>query len=200
MDTATENSEDTRERILDAAEERFSVYGFGKTTMAEIAKDCQMSAANLYRYFENKQDIGAAICSQCMSEKLSLLREVVRRPGLSSAQRLQEYVLEILRYTHNRTSDQDKISELVAHITSDRKDLVHNLVESEQGLIAEILAEGNRSGEFDIEDVIKAAEYVNAATVKFSVPIFMGLYPLEEFENKARGVVQLLIKGLQKHP
>jgi AcrR family transcriptional regulator len=51
---------DARLQILDAAHRRFSAYGFGKTTMAEIADDVGMSAANLYRYFENKLDLGAA--------------------------------------------------------------------------------------------------------------------------------------------
>ncbi|NOQ82264.1 MAG: TetR family transcriptional regulator, partial [Methylophaga sp.] len=39
---------DTRSQILSATEIRFSQYGYNKTTMAEIAKDCGMSAANLY--------------------------------------------------------------------------------------------------------------------------------------------------------
>lgn len=197
MDSTTENIEDTRQRILEAAEERFSVYGYNKTTMAEIAKDCCMSAANLYRYFENKQDIGAASAQQCMTESTALLREVVRKPGLSSSQRLEEFVLTLLRHTHSRCADQPKINELVATISHERKDIVHNLVQAEQALITEILSEGNRSGEFDVEDVVKTAEYVHAAMVKFGVPIFMGLYPLDEFETKAIGVTRLLIKGLK---
>ena len=41
--------------------------------MAEIAQDCQMSAANLYRYFDNKQDIGAAISQLCLADKIDVL-------------------------------------------------------------------------------------------------------------------------------
>jgi Bacterial regulatory proteins, tetR family. len=40
-------SEEIRRRILDAAEARFRVYGYRKTTMAEIAEDTDMSAAIL---------------------------------------------------------------------------------------------------------------------------------------------------------
>jgi len=60
--------ESTREQILSAATGRFERYGYGKTTMAEIAGDCEMSAANLYRYFESKLDIGAALACDCMAE------------------------------------------------------------------------------------------------------------------------------------
>lgn len=49
------------ENILHAARERSTMYSFNKTTMAEIAKDCDMSAANLYRFYENKLDINLDI-------------------------------------------------------------------------------------------------------------------------------------------
>ena len=48
---------DVRSQIIEAANARFKHYGYGKTTMAEIAADSGMSAANLYRYFKNKQEI-----------------------------------------------------------------------------------------------------------------------------------------------
>ena len=47
----------THNIILDAAEARLLHFGYNKTTMAEIAEDAGMSAANLYRYFKNKQEI-----------------------------------------------------------------------------------------------------------------------------------------------
>ena len=71
-------SEQVREQILDAAQQRFEVFGLGKTTMAEIAEDTGMSAANLYRYFENKQDIAGACACRCMNEGLDLLRATLR--------------------------------------------------------------------------------------------------------------------------
>ncbi|MDH3693378.1 MAG: TetR/AcrR family transcriptional regulator, partial [Gammaproteobacteria bacterium] len=39
-----DTSENVRERILEAANVRFQQYGYNKTTMAEIAGDCKMSA------------------------------------------------------------------------------------------------------------------------------------------------------------
>ena len=93
-------SEAIRRQILDAAEARFRVYGYRKTTMAEIAEDADMSAANLYRYFEDKQDIAATCAQRCTSQRLELLREVIRKPGLSASERLESFVLTMLRYTH----------------------------------------------------------------------------------------------------
>ena len=52
----------THQKIIDAAKRRFMHYGYTKTTMAELASDCEMSPGNLYRYFPGKLDIAEAIC------------------------------------------------------------------------------------------------------------------------------------------
>ena len=70
---------DVSEQILNAAENRFRTYGFGKTTMAEIAGDIGMSTANLYRYYENKLAIGSAMAERCFCERKGVLTEIVNR-------------------------------------------------------------------------------------------------------------------------
>jgi AcrR family transcriptional regulator len=79
---------------------RFGRYGFGKTTMAEIAKDCDMSAGNLYRYFDNKKEIAAGCAQRCMQQKLELVREILRYPKLSPDKKLPRFALDILEYMH----------------------------------------------------------------------------------------------------
>ena len=194
----TDLNEETRQLILDAAFERFGHYGYNKTTMVEIAQDVGMSAANLYRYFENKQEIAAACANMCMSERIELLRQAVRQPNLTAAQRLDNYLKTMLYHSHQAFSEEAKINEIVAFITNERADIVHQKIAAQRALIAEVLAYGNETGEFDVPDVIATAQAVHATLVLFDVPLFMSLYPLQEFEEKAKGVVNLLIKGLKK--
>ena len=66
-----------RQDILEAAEARFKLYGYNKTTMSEIAKDCDMSAANLYRFFQNKLDIGANLACRCLDDEICLLKSII---------------------------------------------------------------------------------------------------------------------------
>jgi hypothetical protein len=65
---------------------------------------------------------------------------------------------------------------LVEIAASERPETVHEKNQAEQALIAEILAHGNRSGEFDVQDVIGTAQTVHATLLLFIVPIFMPLY------------------------
>ena len=196
--TAEQESEQIRSDILDAAEKRLRTYGYGKTTMAEIATDVGMSAANLYRYFDNKLDIGAALAQRCFSERLAILQEVVERPGLSATRKLEEFVIANLRYTHTQFSEAPKVNELVDIIIAERCEIIQAKIETDLRLIDSILHEGVQNGEFAIDNREAAALAVMHATVKFSVPLFMTMYPLDEFERHARSLVALLLKGLSK--
>ena len=191
-------TEEISTQILDAAEKRFRTYGFGKTTMAEVASDIDMSTANLYRYYENKLAIGSAMASRCFMERERFLTEVVNRPDLNAAERFETFVLEMLRYMHDQFSQQPKISELVDVIVTKRPDLIQNKIDSDQRLVAIVLHKGNESGEFDIDDIDEISTYVMSAIVKFSSPFFMPMFSLEELEKLAKGVVALILNGLMK--
>jgi len=190
------DNEELRERILLAARERFRQTGFGKTTMVDIATDCACSPANLYRYYASKQDIAAAVCERCMGERVVTLRQLVRTPGSSAAQRLRAYVLEGLKINREQLAEGPKLSELIAHILEQRHDLVHSKVQAQSSLIAEILAYGNETGEFDVDDVINTARTVHAALILFDVPIFQPLFSEAEFQTLANNTVDLLLRGL----
>ncbi len=198
MKIVEQTSEEIKNQILDAAFERFGRYGFGKTTMAEIAKDCDMSAGNLYRYYPNKKEIAADCAARCMRNAEDLWREILKQPGLPPSMRLTAIVLEKLHYLHQQFSDHPPLFELVMYISGERGDLVSSHMEVLQSLVAEILSEGNRAGDFYVADVLGTARAFLAATMKFIAPHFMGTFELEELENEAREVVQLLVLGLAK--
>jgi AcrR family transcriptional regulator len=196
MKIVEQTSEEIKNQILDAAFERFGRYGIGKTTMVEIAKDCDMSAGNLYRYYPNKKEIAADCAGRCMRSAEDLWREILKQPGLTPSERLTTIVLEKLNYLHQQFSDHPPLFELVMYISGERGDLVNRHMGVLQSLVAEILAEGNRTGEFSVSDVLGTARIFLAATTKFIAPHFMGGHELKELEKEAHEVVQLLIQGL----
>ena len=60
--------DDTRARIIEAAEALFLRLGFAKTAVADIAAELDMSPANVYRFFPSKNAIVEAICRRCLAE------------------------------------------------------------------------------------------------------------------------------------
>ncbi len=193
-----QDTEELRDRIIDAAENRFLTYGFGKTTMAEIAKDAHMSAANLYRYFQNKHDIAGCCAERCMDDRNEKLRIAVRQAHLSAAEKLLVFATEAFKFNLDMHKDRPKINELVDLISSQQQGLVKAKIAAQVSLIAEILSLGVESGEFEIDDVIATAGTVYISLIVFDVPTFLSLYSKEEFETMAANVVNLLLKGLEK--
>lgn len=189
-----------KQQIIDVADIRFRRYGFGKTTMWEIAKDCRMSAANLYRYFENKEEIGVEIALKCLHNKEEVGRAVLRRKDLNAEQRLKAFFLEILRYTHQLCEKDLHLFELVAFISEEHPEVVQGHQASLRSFIAEILAEGNRSGEFEVIDIVTTAATILFATVHFYYPplVMMKNRGLAELEDAEDAVITLLVQGLTK--
>lgn len=194
--TATKTAGDSRSAILDAAQSRLITYGYHKTTMAEIADDVGMSAANLYRYFANKEEIAAECATRCLNERLERLRAIVDDLELSAAGKLTAYALELVDDSHALAGADSKIGELVATITENRPALLHEKMDVHHELLGRILEQGRRQGDFEFTDLEHRARCFYNALMLFDVPLFVGLLDRPEFENRARGVVDLLLNGL----
>ena len=191
-------SEQKRIEIVEMAEQRFRDYGYNKTTMAEIADDLGMSAANLYRFFKSKQDIAAACAERCMGERCDCLVGLVEEKNLSASEKLLAFVMEDIRYTHERAENEPKVNELIEIVTRERKEIILSKVESQCELIAAILQQGNQSGEFDVKDLNKTSRAIYSSLTLFEVPIFLPLFTKEQFEQMATDLVELLLVGLRK--
>ena len=184
------------EQILDAAEQRVRRYGYRKTAMGEIAGDLNMSAANLYRFFENKEDIAAACAFRCMGERDAELRRVLAVPADSAEQRLTGFVLAALRYVYDQTHNHAHINELVETVVAHRPEVIRSKVGQFQAMLAQILTEGLQSGEFAVDDIERTAGALHHALIRFTTPTFMHLYTLEQMEQTAEDVVGLITRGL----
>ncbi|MGB5309334.1 MAG: TetR/AcrR family transcriptional regulator [Arenicellales bacterium] len=198
MTETIQETQKIRAEILVAAQERFRNFGYGKTTMAEIASDVNMSAANLYRYFDNKQEIAAECASQCMGDLNTLLENVVSLPNLDATQRLHLYVQTAMRYHFAMMHEAPRLNELVENITTNHTYLIHQKNQQMEKQIASILQQAVNACEFEVDNIDRTASAILRSTVFFTVPLFMHLYTLEEFEKMAVDVVTLIINGVRK--
>ena len=194
-----DSTEDTRQRILAAASQRFAQFGYNKTTMAEIAEDCDMSAANLYRFFKNKLDIGANLACGCLDAKLILVKEIIKQTTRPAAERLHDVVMQILNYTHGQWADNPRMNEMVNAICEARMDIVDQHKLSEHHLLVELLEDGISRSEFDVADIHDTATAIATAIAAFSMPLMMPLCSIEVFEQRAVSVVRLMLNGLKKN-
>jgi len=189
-----------RETILEAARVRFGHYGFNKTTMVEIAKDCGMSAANIYRHFNGKNDIIAVLATNLLRHQETRLAEIVACKSSGCAEKLRKFFIESIVITRQYAAEQPKMKEMVDFICQERLDLVQSHKKNKQGFIETILREGASSGEFIIadSDMISTAEAVLDSTVMFHTPLFMDMYSTEDLKSSCDRILKLILAAITR--
>jgi AcrR family transcriptional regulator len=185
----------TRARILAAAERRFKHYGYAKTTMVDIARDCAMSHANVYRFFRNKGDIVDAIAAGWLAKSEDVCREVARRP-ISAKRRLTEFILELHRWKKREYARSPRAYELLTMASHEGRPFIGVHLDVLHGILVEIIQAGNARGEFTVRNPGLAAEIVQYATARFCDPRSVARYSDEPLEAQAQDVMRVLLGGL----
>jgi AcrR family transcriptional regulator len=93
--------ERTREDILNAAVSAFVRAGFQSVTMRDIAREAGYTAAALYTYFENKQEIVGALLKIVLDEFLAVFDEPPS-PALRFPQRLERILRRVCEQAERR--------------------------------------------------------------------------------------------------
>jgi AcrR family transcriptional regulator len=160
---------DTRARILVVAERLFREIGYQKTTVADIAKVLRMSPANVYRFFDSKKAIHEGVARGLMGEVEDAAQAIASGPG-PAARRLRELMTTIHRMNSERYVGNSKLHEMVEIAMQESWDVCVAHMERITGTIAEVIAQGAASGEFDAPDVPLAAMCSCTAMMRFFHP------------------------------
>jgi AcrR family transcriptional regulator len=91
-----------RREILDAAEICFRRRGFHQATMQEICAEARISPGALYRYFDSKADIIAAIAEEKRRESEATFKLARRQGGIVEALTavLERFLIKIVSEEH----------------------------------------------------------------------------------------------------
>lgn len=192
---ASESVEPIRETIIDAAEARLAEYGYTKTTLNEIATEAGMSAANLYRFFENKLDIAASVARRLLSRREAALQAAVKGEESAVAQ-LQAYILTALRFDRELQEDAPHLARMLEKLLEERKELAALHRKARQELLASLIQAGMDSGELAPGDAPQIAQTLRAAFILFETPMMNRQYPQAEIERLALQVITVLLQGL----
>ena len=186
-------------KIVEAAKKRFSHFGYGKTTMAEVASDCAMSPGNLYRFFPGKLDIAEAIATEDFEKHLSSLHKFAVAPARDTRQRLHDLLFEELRRTYHKLEKDPRAHEMASVIARERPQFANWMLATERKILVELLEEAERRGELNCDDKEYVAEMLQSATMKFRYPQLWSKLTLPALERELEGVLKLLIQGICPH-
>lgn len=185
----------TRCVILEVAERLFREIGYRKTTVADIAKSLRMSPANVYRFFESKKAINEAVAERLMAEMEAELRVIAARPAAPAADRLAEFVRALNRFSTDRFTTERRMHEMVEVAMTESWQVVHGHIARVDDMLCRLVAEGARSGEFQVEEPMVAARCVHAAIVRFCHPALI-VQCADEPGPVLEEMISFLLRGL----
>lgn len=110
MTSPAAESESTRDRILDVAEQLFARKGLAGTAVRDIARAAGLTAPSLYNYFEGKQALYEAVIARGVQPLFDLIAAVA-----GSAARGEERTGEMLDGIMDHLASHPDLARLIQH-------------------------------------------------------------------------------------
>ena len=192
----------TRLRIADAAEQLFRQIGYQKTSVADIAKACGMSPANVYRFFASKSAINQAIAHRILDTLGSELEAIAAGPG-DAASRL----VATSRHMHARHIElfftEKRLHDMVTAAMSEHWDVIQICIDRTLAVWAGLLREGVAAGQFGAIDPVASAVTFKNCLMLWHHPVLIAdaldhgdtVEQLAVWQTEA---LQLVLRGLGK--
>lgn len=189
-------ADETRARILAEAERLFRQHGYAKTTVAEIAKCCGMSPANVYRFFASKAAINEAICAEQLAEGEALARRIARRDEMPSA-RFRAFICEIHEHHRERFAKERKLHELVEVAMEQNWRTIEQYKANLRAILAGIIADGIAEGTYPLTVPDPAARVTFNALAKVFNPTMIAQNSHEDLDGQAAALAAFLDGALR---
>ncbi len=163
---------DTHLNIIEVAERLFRQIGFQKTTVADIARELQMSPANVYRFFSAKAEINEAVGRRILREIEDTVAEIARLPG-PAGKKLRSSIAAIEKLNAERFQSDRKLHELYETAYDENWPIMREHFDALDKTLAQIVEQGIAAGEFRTGDAELAALLIRGACVRFCHPQLM---------------------------
>ncbi|KJK24410.1 AcrR family transcriptional regulator [Burkholderiaceae bacterium 16] len=137
-----------RSQIVEAATEHFSLYGYEKTTVSDLAKAIGFSKAYIYKFFDSKQAIGEVICANCLSAITDEVDAAITE--LPTASERLRRLFKVLVEAGTRLFFQDrKLYAIASAAAQERWQPVRAYEDHIRQNVVQIVLAGRKSGEFE---------------------------------------------------
>jgi len=153
---------EVRDQIVIAATEHFSRYGYGKTTVSDLAKSIGFSKAYIYKFFPSKQAIGESICTNCLGKIEADVRRAIDAVD-QPPEKLRRMFKELTQASFRLFSGDQKLYEIAASAAAEHWQATVIYEQNIKILLQQILQEGRQTGDFERKtplDEITAAIYL----------------------------------------
>jgi TetR/AcrR family transcriptional repressor of the ameABC operon len=188
-------AEETRQDILQTAEDLFRTRGVGKSSVADVAQRLGMSPSNVFKHFHSKTALVDAICDRHIGRMIARFStlDVEAAPPAKLG-----IVVERLMAAHLQDIRENPFFlEMIFLMSQGELDSANRYRQLINGLFRELIQEGVEAGTYTCSDAGTASLHVGAAFATVLHPIFLLEAEEKELEERRVGLVALVNAALQ---
>ena len=195
-----------RDRIVEQAAEVFARYGYDKTTLDDIGKQCGLNKASLYYYFKNKEELFLQVVLTGAQRFAAQLQAEVAEIVDPEAKIIHYILARVRRYQEVLALNQLS-ADALAHLEGQYLARYQGTKIAEVEFLAGILADAHAQGRLFVPDAPATAEsiFLISDALKHGnrtqeLVYFDGRFDFSQLETKLRHILQLIFRGLRTPP
>jgi AcrR family transcriptional regulator len=192
------SGDDPGAAIATVARSHFRRFGYAKTSMKEIAEDCGMSVANLYRYHDGKLAIGAAVAA---AEQAALFAECDRAVAAGPVDLVAKLVIlfhALIDGTHRQIRSTPLLFELGMAVAREKPEHRQRILQETEVRIAAVLTAGRKIGALAAANAEAASRLILMASSPFILPWMLRTQPFGNPRAQVEPLMKCLVSGLTK--
>lgn len=189
--------QDTRERIMEAAQAVLRRHGPAKTNVVDVARTLGMSHANVYRHFASKAELMDALVARWLARDTALLERIAKSDAPAD-ERVIEWMMAFIAAKQKKVLDDPEMFEAYRAAAEMRREVADAHMQASRGMLVQIVREGMAAGVFRPADPEQATDDLFTAMTRFYHPHFLrGAGGAPPPETEARRVLRLVVAGLE---
>lgn len=186
-----------REQIVAAADEHFRHYGYGKTTVGDLAKAIGVSSAYVYRFFDSKRSIGEAVCAMTLGRIDDPLLAIAGSAG-PAAERLPRIYDCLVQMGSELFLKERKLHDIVVAAVEEDWPSVIAHKQLLFDVTRRIVEEGRAAGEFESVTPIDETVRAIAATLgPFAHPVLLEQKQPADLRIDGAAVAAVVLRSLR---
>lgn len=185
-----------KERIIEAARLVFAKYGYKKTTMDDIAIGAQKGKSSIYYYFKSKEEIFEAVVE---TESKLLFDDILRSINhpIPAKEKFRIYVFTRLNKIRELSNFYDVLEYNFISPLEFIEELQNKYYQREISILQDILTDGVKKREFNIQDTEIAAIALVTAIKGLETPLNIR-GAKKNLERQIDYVLKILFYGIMR--
>ena len=166
--------------------------------MKEIAEDCGMSVANLYRYYEGKLAIGAAVAAAEQAALFAFCDRAVATVRGDLAEKLITLFHAFIDGTCRQIKSTPLLFELGMTVAREQPEHRQRFLQETEARIGVILAQSGNDEALAVVDAKSASRLILMASAPFVLPWMLRTQPFGNPRVQVEPLMKCLVSGLTK--